>query len=74
MKWMPISEAPKDGTAVLGYWNIEVDGKLIRTDECYAITRWRGHEWVSVEDENYSFTDPTHFMPLPPPPGADDAG
>lgn len=72
--WQPIESAPKDGTAILAFWNMEIDGRLIRNDDCYALARWNGHEWVSVDDEDRSYTDPTHWMPLPPAPEDNDDG
>jgi hypothetical protein len=57
--WRPISEAPRDGTRVLG-WE---DGE-------HRITRWNGVTqfggWLAVPGQ-WNIWHPTHWMPLPPP-------
>ena len=65
VQWQPIETAPCDGSVILAYWLTEVDGELITGDGCYALTKWRGFEWISTDDENISFANPTHWMPLP---------
>lgn len=67
-QWQPIETAPKDGSVVLGYWVASLDGIDVTGDKCYALTLWMGGEWVSADDCDISFADPTHWMPLPTPP------
>jgi hypothetical protein len=52
MSWQPIETAPKDGTPILlwTYW------------EHYAVGAWDGTGWY---DGQYSWSDATHWMPLP---------
>lgn len=61
MNWQPIETAPRDGTRVLGY---ELNDP---TDTCpYAVMRFRGeYGWVNA---GWTGLEPTHWMPLPPPP------
>lgn len=62
MKWKPIDTAPKDGTYVLvGQWMVDYEGPYFRMG-----VSWWSEQWGwggNVPDE------PTHWMPLPPPPG-----
>lgn len=76
MEWQPIETAPKDGTPVLlfewrgdpweepeanifvGEWDHHRDGELYKT------------QWVCTEYEAFNH-NPTHWMPLPPPPKDD---
>lgn len=64
--WRPISEAPRDGTPVLGY----------HPKYGWAGTiRWDDGDW-EVGNEQWEFNrpvQPTHWMPLPPPPGSEPA-
>lgn len=64
MEWQPIETAPKDGTAVLCFWtrSVYVDGRA------YAIAQCHSGTWVSVDDDEVEYWEPTHWMPLPPPP------
>jgi hypothetical protein len=65
-EWQPIETVPKDGTAVLIY---------CPTENCIVSSRWR----QDGDDGRWYGTDPmgrlnwiqlpTHWMPLPAPPG-----
>lgn len=59
-RWRPISEAPRDGTTILVWFN---DGWA----ENEAISSWwdREHGWTCQYTDSIQ---PTHFMPLPAPP------
>jgi hypothetical protein len=67
--WRPIAEAPRDGTAVLV--NVPVRGYIARQD-CVPAS-WIGpqdcHGWISSTSGHRLTNTPTHWMPLPPPPG-----
>ena len=55
--WRPIATAPKDGTAILGWWFNE----CMIVDWCVFVERW-----CSTHDGEDMFEpDPTHWMPLP---------
>jgi hypothetical protein len=70
MQWQPIETAPKDGTEiwlfcpdeqpqqVAGYWAADPNGPY-----------WAYCEQLVMDVAGEAF--PTHWMPLPPPPGAD---
>jgi hypothetical protein len=85
-EWQPIETAPKDGTAVLLCWAINAGGKPIdwRTDPTTAdvfvqvAAWWAGdNDWIvycSMVREPSLHFKPTHWMPLPPPPGGDGGG
>jgi hypothetical protein len=63
MTWQPIETAPQDGTDIL-VW----DGEVCAT--CY----WSEHGWsltVTYGDED-DVVFPTHWQPLPAPPGDAD--
>lgn len=70
MEWQPIETAPKDGSVILAYWEAYLDGKRIEGDNCYALTKWSSNLglWISIDDEEFGYMEPSHFMPLPPPP------
>lgn len=62
MDWQPIETAPKDGTSVL-LWFTRAEPQIGRFRRGHgARTRrwWVGDFWI----------EPTHWMPLPPPPAA----
>jgi Protein of unknown function (DUF551) len=65
MKWQPIETAPKDGTAILAL----VDGLHENTGEPFiaAVAWYREGFWL-VNEEGGDTYQPTHWMPLPPPP------
>lgn len=74
-QWQPIDTAPRDGTAIIALLRYR-NGTVF--DEPLSI-RWHDPwgQWVfsgcligiqnSAKDEDN--VDPTHWMPLPPPPG-----
>jgi hypothetical protein len=82
MGWRPIETAPRDGTCVLLCWARNANGKSIdwtkdtKTAGVFvqAASWWQGDGWVVycnlVRDPSLHF-DPTHWQPLPPPPGED---
>lgn len=68
MDWQPIETAPKDGTRVLliGHRGAEADignwsmhGRYDRSTKRYGIC------WGCA---GIAYVNPTHWMPLPPPP------
>ena len=64
--WRPISEAPKDGTW-MDLW--------AGSDRIPDARFWNGRWESIIETEDNSvmrelIVEPTHFMPLPPPPSA----
>lgn len=65
MQWQPIETAPKANDVELLLYNAEWP--------CMRVGRWSSisedWEWDEIELS----IDPTHWMPLPPPPGARDA-
>jgi hypothetical protein len=70
--WQDIATAPKDGTAVLGLWlPMAGDAAFPR---CYAIAHFIEGGWCSVDDDEQTFTDPTHWMPLPAAPADSSMG
>ena len=80
-RWEPIETAPKDGTYVLvcggtyradsshlGPWPTEATKIACHTGGHSCV----GHCWRGGQDEgyyNYYWYKPTHWMPLPKPPG-----
>jgi hypothetical protein len=71
MKWLPIETAPKDGTSILLF---DVDETYGGPPEGYALLV--GYSFGEVAGEDYwqvacspaTLHNPTHWMPLPPPP------
>lgn len=61
MKWKPISEAPRDGTAILAYGTAGylADGPL------QYITYWNGDWWHQENSGLDNIAQPTHWMHLP---------
>ena len=55
--WRPISTAPKDGTAILGWWG----GECKIVDWCVVVERWS----LTHDGEDMFSPEPTHWMPLP---------
>lgn len=72
--WQPIETAPTDGTPVLG-WNAEYGARETRSVtytpgspgfEAGRTDRW--WRWSEPKNSWLMAWDPTHWMPLPPPP------
>lgn len=55
--WRPIATAPKDGTAILGWWFNE----CMIVDWCVVVERWGS----THDGEDMFEPEPTHWMPLP---------
>jgi hypothetical protein len=55
--WLPISEAPKDGTNYLATNSAGI----------YAVCHWNKMDWANSEPCVFPMSDATHFMPLPKP-------
>ena len=55
--WRPIATAPKDGTAILGWWG----GECMIVDWCVVVERWS----LTHDGEDMFEPEPTHWMPLP---------
>lgn len=82
--WQPIASAPRDGRFVLLHVPVGLEsgevtvGAYWKSDERAANGRfkpgnWDG--WLGMDaDVMSSWCDPTHWMPLPPPPDPDNAG
>jgi len=62
-QWQPIKTAPKDETPILSW---------IPDMECISVVKWYDAYWTMCDDfEHYHGANvkPTHWMPLPKPPG-----
>ena len=68
MHWLPIDTAPQDGSEFIGYslggrWHGQ-EGKWV----AYVCHRDR-NLWIAIGE---GVVNPTHWMPLPDPPTADE--
>ena len=63
--WQPIETAPKDGTAVLGFWSSSYP--QVEAHQ-YGITRFRDGGWESADYEAEAYARPSNWRPLPSPP------
>jgi len=70
--WKPISSAPKDGTPVLAFWTGGTEAATVY-GRSYGITMFKRGEWVNVDNCDDTYSEPTHWMPLPAAPGAPPA-
>jgi hypothetical protein len=80
--WRPIETAPRDGTAILGYGRHthsppDAQRGVVPGDHWWAIILWdiwresdlaRTRLWVFAKDGAVTWSDPTHWQPLPEPP------
>lgn len=82
--WRPIETAPKDGSAFLAYGihttsPPDAQRGVKPGDNWWAIILydvWRkradgGDCWVFAKDGKYTWSEPTHWLPLPAPPSED---
>lgn len=60
-EWRPIETAPKDGTLVLLSIGGEVHIGLFTNG-------WGGPDWYDYDEKGAFMFEPTHWMPIPPPP------
>ena len=80
-EWQPIATAPKDGTAVLVMRDIWPGTKSGHAEECNGHNTYVAEYWPDEGDSDGCWMcymdliqdpqcpiDPTHWMPLPPPP------
>jgi hypothetical protein len=63
--WLPISQAPKDGTVVLLFgrgpaWD--------HYETSVMVGQWHNNQWLITHSEAPEHVFPTHFMYLPEPP------
>ncbi len=60
--WRDIATAPKDGTPILVYCPFQ-------SPNC-VVVKWRDvrQGWVNASSFGLITSEPTHWMPLPPPP------
>ena len=74
MQWQLIETAPRNGTKILAYCqptHVE-SGKLMGLNNI-GVVWWRGNQfkdskWKWRHSQNDSAAEPTHWIPLPPPP------
>jgi hypothetical protein len=87
-KWQTIESAPRDGTNFLAYFPrhpLNDDDSMntsVDLGGAIAVTWRAGNGWMEPDyldaigswfgDDNCYADSPTHWQPLPPPPGADD--
>ena len=73
MSWQPIETAPKDGTYV-----ILVDCDLVTIGKWMNSDALRDEAWVGFDSiqslHKTCVMAPTHWMPLPSPPGTEEEG
>jgi hypothetical protein len=69
MEWQFIKTAPRDGRTIIAFWQPTASNKQI-DDNSYGMARWSKiyMEWTDAENEENIWSEPTHWMPLPPPP------
>ena len=72
--WQDISTAPKDGTPVLLYGRLEGEVSGDWDGEHVAIGSFLYERWSVDATDYYEVTvvNPTHWQPLPQPPGEEN--
>jgi hypothetical protein len=66
MSWQPIATAPRDGTPILA---VDANGQIAVVASKWLKNRQHFTHWYApIYDE--AVMNPTHWMPLPKPPGA----
>lgn len=64
MMWQTIETAPKDGTQVLLYW---ANQDVKENDGFCRVCRFGSPYIGEWSDGEYSYSDPTHWMPIEAP-------
>lgn len=78
LRWRPIETAPRDGTPILVSNRVRGGVWIARYEERYASGLNRENPWFCLmlnlwwHRDQYASTLPTHWMPLPSPPGDSD--
>lgn len=79
MQWQPIETAPRDGAPILVVHDYMGDVSVARWETSGSRGWWQALadgrsavEYMSDFGTEYVEVAPTHWMPLPPPPGAAD--
>lgn len=68
-EWQPIETAPKDGTEVLLFFVSDVPWQASSKGICIGFWGDDGsNAWYAFESDSNALGNPTHWMPLPPPP------
>jgi hypothetical protein len=62
--WRAMKSAPRDGTAILGYFGMTAGDE----PPDMGVTRCVGGQWFSADANGDQWDEPTHWMPLPAPP------
>lgn len=69
MTWQTIETAPKDGTRVF-LWLADEGFPVLAAFIDFDDPKAEAHEWFIFEMHQYAtLNNPTHWQPLPPPPG-----
>ncbi len=69
LEWRPIETAPRDGTRVILVWGGEsINGFFLNNSQ--SLRPWAG--WRTESMVPAPIGQPTHWMPLPPPPQHDN--
>ena len=76
-EWQPIETAPKDGSTILIYGDNEVSVVFWEVRRTLGAWRCTGYGDLAFEDDGSPYSppsrlipqNPTHWMPLPVPPG-----
>ncbi len=66
--WRSIESAPRDGSGFLAFW----DSNTRLDERSYGVVVFVNGEWTNPDNYGETYGDPSHWMPLPPPPGAPD--
>lgn len=64
--WRGIDSAPRDGTPVFAFW--PPSGSFPVHGGCYGVAVFQEGRWCNPEDSDDDYIEPSHYMPLPPPP------
>lgn len=67
--WQPIkTKKPDNCSTVLAFWGYPPREQY--PPACFGVATYENGTWHNPDDDDDLYSDPTHWMPLPPPPGA----